>query len=158
MIPMPEKEKEGCFMDTKYKIGVFVCKCDRRIESPVDLETLERLVKEDPLVAYTEIIPFSCTAPGLSRLREVVREKNLNRIVVAGCEARILLSKIEKELMKEGFFEGQVDMVNLRDHVAAVHTSPRKWLQRAKLIERPRPVWLLDLLPGKISFNGGHDP
>ena len=56
--------------------------------------------------------------------------------MVAGCEARILLGKIEKEMMKEGFFEGQVDMVNLRDHVAAVHDlSPEEMAAKgAKLI------------------------
>ncbi len=158
MIPMPEKVREGGFMNTQYKIGVFVCKCDGRIESPVDLETLKRLVEEDPLVAYTEIIPFSCTAPGLAHLREVVREKNLNRIVVAGCEARILLSKIEKELMKEGFFEGQVDMVNLRNHVAAVHTLPPEEMasKGAKLIRTAvAGLAALELTPQeKISFNG----
>ena len=113
-----------------------MCKCDRRIESVVDLQALEQLVLEDPLVTYTEIIPFACTAPGLARLQETVREKGLNRIVVAGCEARILLGKIEKEMMKEGFFEGQVDMVNLRDHVAAVHSlSPEEMaVKGAKLI------------------------
>ncbi len=127
MILIPEKLKEGGFMNTQNNIGVFLCKCDRRIESTVDLAALEQLVQEDPLVNYTEIIPFACTGPGLARLKETVQEKGINRIVVAGCEARILLGKIEKEMMKEGFFEGQVDMVNLRDHVAAVHTlSPEE--------------------------------
>jgi heterodisulfide reductase subunit A2 len=145
-------------MNNESKIGVFLCKCDGRIESPVDLEALERLVQEDPLVAYTEIIPFSCTVPGLSRIREVIREKGLNRIVVAGCAARILLSKIEKETMKEGFFEGQVDMVNLRDHVAAVHTlSPADMAAKGAKLIRAAAAGLeaLELTPQeRISFNG----
>ena len=131
MTLIPEKLKEGGFMSNLYKIGVFLCKCDGRIESKVELDALERLVGEDPEVSYTEILPFACTAPGLARLKETVREKGLDRIVVAGCEARVLLGKIEKEMMKEGFFEGQVDMVNLRDHVAAVHNlSPEEMAQR----------------------------
>ena len=145
-------------MNNQNKIGVFLCKCDRRIESPVDLEALERLVREDPLVGYTEIIPFSCTTPGLAHLRETIREKGLTRIVVAGCEARILLGKIEKELMKEGFFEGQVDMVNLRDHVAAVHSLPPEAMAEkgAKLIRSAvAGLSTLELTPQeKISFNG----
>ncbi|MBI5604835.1 MAG: methyl-viologen-reducing hydrogenase subunit delta, partial [Deltaproteobacteria bacterium] len=145
-------------MNNQNKIGVFLCKCDRRIESPVDLEALERLVQEDPLIEYTEIIPFSCTTPGLAHLRETVRGKGLNRIVVAGCEARILLGKIEKELMKEGFFEGQVDMVNLRDHVAAVHSLPPEAMAEkgAKLIRSAvAGLSTLELTPQeKISFNG----
>ncbi len=158
MIPIPEKVSEGGFMNNQNKIGVFLCKCDRRIESPVDLEALERLVQEDSLVGYTEVIPFSCTTPGLAHLRETVREKGLNRIVVAGCEARILLGKIEKELMKEGFFEGQVDMVNLRDHVAAVHSLPPEAMAEkgAKLIRSAvAGLSTLELTPQeKISFNG----
>jgi heterodisulfide reductase subunit A2 len=145
-------------MSNEYNIGVFLCKCDGRIESKIDLEALDRLVREDPMVAYTEIIPFSCTAPGLTRIREVIQEKGLNRIVVAGCEARILLSKIEKEMAKEGFFEGQVDMVNLRDHVAAVHTlSPEEMAAKgAKLIRAAvSGLSALELSPQeKINFKG----
>ncbi len=158
MIPMFEKVREGGFMNTQNKIGVFICQCGGRIESKIDLETLEQLVREDLDVFYTETIPFSCTTPGLGRLREMIQEKGLNRIVVAGCEARILLSKIEKEMMKEGFFEGQVDMVNLRDHVAAVHTlSPADMaLKGAKLIRTAvAGLAALELTPQeKISFTG----
>ncbi|MEW6184230.1 MAG: methyl-viologen-reducing hydrogenase subunit delta, partial [Thermodesulfobacteriota bacterium] len=145
-------------MNSSYKIGVFICKCDGRIESKVDLEVLERLVREDPEVANTEVIPLSCNAPGLTRIKETIREMGLNRIVVAGCEARILLSKIEKEMMKEGFFEGQVDMVNLRDHVAAVHNlSPEDMAQKGNKLIRAAVAGLaaLELSPQeKIAFKG----
>jgi heterodisulfide reductase subunit A2 len=145
-------------MNNQNNIGVFICQCDHRIDSKVDLEALDRLVQEDPLVSYTEILPFACTAPGLARLRETVREKGLNRLVVAGCEARILLAKIEKELMPEGFFEGQVDMVNLRGHVAAVHslTAEAMAAKGAKLIRSAAAgLAALELTPQeKISFNG----
>ncbi len=158
MTLIPEKLKEGGFMSDLYKIGVFLCKCDGRIESRIELSTLERLVREDPEVSHVEIIPFACTAPGMARLKETVREKGLNRIVVAGCEARILLGKIEKEMMKEGFFEGQMDMVNLRDHVAAVHDlSPEEMaVKGAKLIRAAMAgLATLELTPQeKISFKG----
>ncbi|MBI4763319.1 MAG: methyl-viologen-reducing hydrogenase subunit delta, partial [Deltaproteobacteria bacterium] len=145
-------------MSNSYKIGVFLCKCDGRIDSKVELDALLRLVKEDPEVSYAEILPFACTAPGLARLKEAVREKGVNRIVVGGCEARILLGKIEKEMMKEGFFEGQVDMVNLRDHVAAVHNlSPEELaVKGAKLIRAATSgLAALELTPQeRISFKG----
>jgi heterodisulfide reductase subunit A2 len=158
MTLIPEKLKEGGSMSNLCKIGVFLCKCDGRIESKVDLDALERMVREDPEVSYVEILPFACTAPGLARLKETVREKGLDRIVVAGCEARVLLSKIEKEMMNEGFFEGQVDMVNLRDHVAAVHNiSPEEMAQKGAKLIRAAAAGLatLELTPQeKISFNG----
>jgi heterodisulfide reductase subunit A-like polyferredoxin/coenzyme F420-reducing hydrogenase delta subunit len=145
-------------MSKAYQIGVFLCQCDGRIESKTDLPLLERLVREDPDVAHVETLPFSCTTPGLARIKERMREKGLNRIVVAGCEARILLSKIEKEMMKEGFLEGQVDMVNLRDHVASVHNlSPEETAGKGNKLIRAAVAGLAALVPTpqeRVSFHG----
>lgn len=107
-------------MSNNTKIGVFLCECGRRIAPLVDLEGLKEKIDADPLVAYSAIEPFPCLGPGLDKIRQAVTEHGLDRLVVAGCEARILLSKLERELLDCGLEEGQIDMVNLRDHVAQV--------------------------------------
>jgi len=123
-------------MSANSKIGVFLCQCGSRIEPKVDLEELKALVAQDPKVAYVTVEPFPCLTPGLEKLRETVESKGLDRLVVAGCEARVLLPKFEKELAGVGLEQGQIDMVNLRDHVAQVHDlSPSGLAQKgAKLI------------------------
>ncbi len=103
------------------KIGVFLCECGQRLAPMVDLAGLKKRLAAEESVELVEIEPYPCLKPGLERIRELVREKGLDRLVVAGCEGRVLLKKFERELAEAGLNKGQIDMVNLRDHVARVH-------------------------------------
>ena len=124
-------------MATKDKTGVFLCECGQRIAPLVDLASLQKSLKDDPSVSHVEINPYPCLAPGLDNLKKAVTEHGLTRVVVAGCEARILLKKLETALAEVGLEEGQTDMVNLRDHVAQVHDlAPEEMAAKgAKLIK-----------------------
>jgi len=118
-------------------IGVFLCRCGQKIEAKVDLAELTRRLKENPSVACVETLGFPCSAPGLDRLRQVVADQNLNRVVIAGCETRVIRQRFEHNLEDMDLQPGQIDIVNLRDHVALAHeASPEKLAAKsAKLIE-----------------------
>ena len=118
------------------RLGVFLCECGSRIVPRVDPAVLAQLLIESPGVGHVETLPFSCLRPGLDRIKEVVATKGLNRLIVAGCESRILHKKFEQALEPLGLAETQIDMVNLRDHVAQVHSGePAALAQKgAKLI------------------------
>ncbi|MFH1059862.1 MAG: hydrogenase iron-sulfur subunit [Pseudomonadota bacterium] len=103
------------------RIGVFLCECGRRIAPKIDLNRLQELVKGDGLVSHVQVEPFTCLNPGVAAVRQAVEEQKLDRVVVAGCEARIMLKKFEQALEPNGLDQGQIDMVNLRGHVAAVN-------------------------------------
>ena len=124
-------------MENNKNIGIFLCQCDGRIDPWIDLPRLKEELTKNALVEQVEILPLSCTAPGINRIRSLVQEKGLNRLVIAGCEARILLKKFNTELADLGVMEGQIDMVNLRDHVSAVHNlQPEEMAAKgAKLIQ-----------------------
>ena len=124
-------------MSNKQKVGVVLCECGKRIAPLVDLDALKKDLAADESVAWVGVEPFSCLAPGLGSLREEVKKQGLDRLVIAGCEARILLKKFERELKEAGLEEGQIDMVNLRDHVAQVHDlKPEQMAAKgAKLIK-----------------------
>ena len=119
------------------EIGVFLCKCGEKIEPLVDLSDLKIKLAKEPDIACCEILPYPCLAPGLNHIIRKIREKGLNRIVIAGCESRLMLKKFEKKLEPEGFKKGQVDIVNLRGHVANVSDiSPKEKAEKgAKLIK-----------------------
>lgn len=99
------------------KVGVFLCECGTRIAPQVDLADLAHRLHQTPGLDHVETLPFSCLSPGLDKIREAVSQKGLERLIVAGCESRILLKKFERALEALGLEEGQIDMVNLRDHV-----------------------------------------
>ena len=123
-------------MENNKKIGVFLCQCDGRIDPWVDLKELQDKLEKNPRISRVDILPMSCTAPGMSRVKAIVTENGLDRLVIAGCESRILLKKFNQEFLGTNIQEGQIDMVNLRDHVASVHKlSPQEMaFKAAKLV------------------------
>ncbi len=138
-------------------LGIFLCECGTRIAPRVDTAVLAQMLEEFG-VAHVETLPFSCLRPGLDRIKEVVGEKGLNRLIVAGCESRILHKKFEQALEALGMAAGQIDLVNLRDHVAQVHRGAAAELARkgAKLI-RASQAWLetLKTVPRiRIDYRG----
>ncbi len=139
-------------------MGVFLCECGSRIVPKVDPALLAQLLNEPPGIAHVEILPFSCLRPGLERIKEVVAAKGLNRLIVAGCESRILHKKFEQALEALGLAETQIDMVNLRDHVAQVHSAaPAELAQKGAKLIRASQAWLETLEPAprlRIDYQG----
>lgn len=104
--------------EKRTEIGVFLCECGNKIASKVDLAYLKKDLSKNPLVTHVEISPFPCMAPGIENIKSVIESKGLDRVLIAGCEERIMLKKIERELEDTGFEQGDIGIVNLRDHVA----------------------------------------
>ncbi len=59
-------------MENNKKIGVFLCQCDGRIDPWVDLKELQETLYKNPRINRVEILPMSCTAPGMKRLKAAV--------------------------------------------------------------------------------------
>ena len=107
-------------MNNNPKIGVFLCKCGQKIEPLVDLSMLKEKVMKERAVDCCSILPYPCLEPGMDVITRKIRENGLNRVIIAGCESRLMLKKFERQLEAEGLRKGQIDIINLRGHVAAV--------------------------------------
>jgi heterodisulfide reductase subunit A-like polyferredoxin/coenzyme F420-reducing hydrogenase delta subunit len=140
------------------KIGVFLCTCGGKISNKVDLDLLENRLTHHDLIDHVETLPYPCLKPGLDEVKERISQKGLNRLVIAGCEYRIMIQKFEKELESFGLEKGEIDVVNLRDYVARVNNNDPKNLSSkgAKLIEAAvAGLYTLVSSPKtKIDFNG----
>lgn len=113
-------------MNQKPKIGIFLCKCGQKIEPLVDLSRLKKRATSEPGVECCEILPYPCLAPGKALIVRKIHEKGLNRLIIAGCESRLMLKKFERQMEPEGFRKGQIDIINLRGHVAGVSDLSRE--------------------------------
>jgi len=124
-------------MNTGAKIGVFLCKCGKKIDPYVDLPALSKSVGQDSYVEHCEILPYACLKPGVECMTRKVVDKQLNRLIIAGCEGRLMLNSFESQLRPFEFRKGQIDMINLRGHVAAVSDLDpgKKAVKAAKLIK-----------------------
>ncbi len=110
-------------MNTQANIGVFLCQCSQQIAPLIDLDKLKQDLQQEDNLGHCEIMPFPCLKPGMESLGRAVATHGLNRVIIAGCEGRLMLKKFEKELQLLDLHKGQIDMVNLRGHVAAVSTG-----------------------------------
>jgi heterodisulfide reductase subunit A len=124
-------------MNNQANIGVFLCQCGDQIKPLIDLDTLNKEIQHQDQVAHCEIFPFPCMKPGIEHISQKAAQKGLNRIIIAGCEGRLMVKKFEKELQLLDLHKEQIDMVNLRGHVAAVSDlGPKeKAAKAAKLIK-----------------------
>jgi heterodisulfide reductase subunit A-like polyferredoxin len=147
-------------IETDYspRVGVFLCTCGGKIGNKIDLKALKKMLTDDGIAGHVEIMPYPCQAPGLALLKERIAKKGLDRIVIAGCEYRIMLRKFEDELEPLNIEKGQIDIVNLRDYVAAVNSGdPVKLAEKGVKLIKAASAGLSVLMPSpkrKIDFNG----
>lgn len=107
-------------MNAHAKTGVFLCRCGKKIAPLIDLNRLEQSVGAEADVTHCETLAYACLKPGIEQISRIVTEKKLNRIVLGGCEERLMLGKMEDQLAHLELLKGQIGMVNLFGHVATV--------------------------------------
>jgi len=105
------------------KIGVFVCDCHPSIDSVVDTEALIRYAAQLPDVVHAERIGYGCFEEGQARIQEIIKQQKLNRVVVAGCSHRTHESLFQRVVRQAGLNPYLVEMVNIREHCAWVHSA-----------------------------------
>lgn len=108
------------------KTGVYLCKCGQKIDPFIELSVIRDNLVKDSDVCCCEILPYPCLEPGMEKIISDIKNNGVNRLVVAGCESRLMLKKFESRLESEGLKKGQIDIVNLRGHVANVSDASKE--------------------------------
>ena len=117
-------------MKNGIKTGIFLCECGDVIRRQVDLPALESTLKGEEGVECVQSHSQYCLKPGLTKLAGEVEARGLNRVLLGACSDRIMKKKFSKALGNSGLLDSQIEMVNLKDHVALVHDGPKEELTR----------------------------
>jgi len=107
------------------RIGVMVCHCGVNIAGVLDVEELARYAATIPDVAVATHNMFACSATGQEELMRLIREHNLNRIVIAACTPRTHEPIFREACLRVGFNPYLLEMANIRDQCSWVHTRQR---------------------------------
>jgi len=157
-----ERSVEG----EKPRIGVFICNCGSNIAETVRVREVARYVESLPEVVFVETNLFACSQDAQELIRQRIREKNLNRIVIASCTPRTHEQLFRETLRASGLNECLVEMANIRNQLAWVHkgepeaaTAKAKDLVRmavakAALLE-PAPPVSVRITPQALVVGGG---
>lgn len=108
--------------DLSPRIGVFVCECGDKISGSLDVPALAHKAGEWPSVAWAGHASHWCLPSDLERMKAVVSEQRLDRVVIAGCAPRTHEAHFRQAL------DGRVNptlvnVTNLRDLCARPHQA-----------------------------------
>ncbi len=105
----------------KPKIGVFICECGSNIGGALSVPEIVSYVKHLPDVIISEAVGYGCSLEALKHISDVIKEQNLNRVVIGGCSPRTHESKFQDMVKKSGLNKYLVEIANIRDQDTWVH-------------------------------------
>jgi heterodisulfide reductase subunit A len=119
------------------RIGVFVCHCGANIGRVVDVPSTVEYALTLPNVVYAQEQLFSCATNCAKEITDMVKEKGLNRVVVAACSPRTLEPLFRDTLREAGINQYFFEMANIREHCSWVHSREKEEAtEKAKDITR----------------------
>jgi heterodisulfide reductase subunit A len=108
------------------RVGVFVCHCGANIGRVVDVPAVVEYSLTLPYVVYAQEQLFSCSTNSAKEITDVIKEKGLNRLIVAACSPRNLEPTFRDSLREAGINQYFVDMANVREHCSWVHSKEKE--------------------------------
>ncbi len=108
------------------RVGVFVCHCGTNIIKGVDVPNVVDYAKTLDGVAHAQEDTFSCSIDSITRMVETIKEKDLNRVVVAACTPRTHEPVFQDALKQAGLNPFLFEMTNIREHCAWVHMGEKQ--------------------------------
>jgi heterodisulfide reductase subunit A len=123
--------------EEEVKVGVFACHCGANIGRVVDVPSVVEYSKKLDHVAHAEEGLFICSTDAAEQIATTIREKGLNRVVVAACTPRTHEPLFRDTLREGGLNQYFFDMANIREHCSWVHSKQKEEAtQKAKDIVR----------------------
>jgi len=108
-------------VEDKVRIGVYVCHCGINIAGVVDVEKLAEYAKTLPNVVEAQNYKFMCSEIGQDLIRLDIKNKNINRVVVASCSPRMHEPTFRKTCEDGGLNPFLFEMANIREHCTWVN-------------------------------------
>ncbi len=105
------------------RVGVFVCRCGSNIARVVDVPSVAEYASTLPNVVHAEENLYACSTDTQNKIINAIKEKGLNRVVVASCSPRthepLFQDTIREGCLNKFLFE----MANIRDQCSWVHAT-----------------------------------
>jgi len=148
------------------RIGVFVCHCGFNIGGVIDVPAVVEYAKTLPNVVCAEEDLYMCSSAGLSLIKECIKKRNLNRVVVASCTPATHEPLFRNACEEAGLNKYLFEMVNIREHSSWVHMHhPKEATEKAKDLIRmavakasylkPQIEPELEINPSALVIGGG---
>jgi heterodisulfide reductase subunit A-like polyferredoxin len=156
-------------IDVRYKpprVGVFICHCGSNIGGFINVPSLVEYAKKLPYVVYAEDNLFTCSQDTQNHIKEMIKEHEINRIVIASCTPRTHETLFQDTIKEAGLNPYLFEMANIRDQCSWVHMKePVKATEKARnlinmavskaTLLKPLPIITLDINHKGLVIGGG---
>ncbi len=162
----PEIVEQRNVVGERPRIGVFICRCGINIAGVVDVPAVVEYAKDLPYVEFASDNLYSCSQDTQDNMAAVIRENNLNRIVVAACTPKTHEPLFQETLTAAGLNKYLFEMTNIRNQDSWVHKEypeaatekamdlVRMAVSKAALVE-PLQEAQVDINPRALVLGGG---
>jgi heterodisulfide reductase subunit A len=118
----PERDVES----EEPRIGVFVCHCGVNIAQTVDVERVVEAVRDLPGVAHAENMLYSCSQDSQERIKQLVQEQGLNRVLVASCTPRTHEPLFQETIRDAGLNKYLFELADIREQCSWCHMGDKE--------------------------------
>ncbi|MFH1216890.1 MAG: FAD-dependent oxidoreductase [Pseudomonadota bacterium] len=108
------------------RIGVFVCHCGINIGGIVNVPSVADYARNLPGVAYATDNLYSCSQDAQVQIASIIKEHNLNRLVVSACTPRTHEPLFQATMREAGLNKALFEMANIRDQCSWVHMNEKE--------------------------------
>jgi heterodisulfide reductase subunit A len=108
------------------KLGVFICHCGVNIAGTVDVKSVAEKVGKIEDVAHSTDYIYMCSEPGQQIIREAIREKGLDGVVVACCSPSMHENTFRKAVKSQGMNPYLCEIANIREQCSWVHQKEKE--------------------------------
>jgi heterodisulfide reductase subunit A-like polyferredoxin len=134
------------------RIGVFVCHCGSNIGGYLDVPGVAEYARSLPGVIHAEDNLYTCSQDTIAHIIEQVKEKKLNRVVVASCTPITHEPLFQDAIRQAGLNPYLFEMANIRNQCSWVHSSDWEGAtKKAKSLVRMAVARAARLAPLKTS-------
>ncbi len=135
--------------DEEPVVGVFLADFGGNTRKVVDFEEVLQYLEGLPGVVHAEELSADTQSEGLDRMVQVIKDKGINRVVVAGSSPRGQAVLFANTIRRAGLNPGYLEMANILEQDAWVHpdravaTAKAKDLIRMAIggVKKARPIY-----------------
>jgi heterodisulfide reductase subunit A len=127
----PERDVSG----EEPRIGAVICRCGTNIGGVVDVPAVVEYAGTLPNVTYADERLYACSQDAPEWIRDIIREHDLNRVMVASCTPRTHQPLFRETVRSAGLNKYLFEMANIREHCSWVHMDiPDDATEKAKML------------------------
>jgi heterodisulfide reductase subunit A2 len=108
------------------RIGVFVCHCGINIGGVVNVPAVKEYARTLKNVVYVDENLYTCSTDTQEKIKNAIKEHQLNRVIVASCSPRTHEPMFRETLRDAGLNKYLFEMANIRDQCSWVHMREKQ--------------------------------